>query len=250
MELKEIKINNEKQSEDNIDNTENIVKSNQVLPTSSKDKGDYEELHLLNSQKKLETNNSNEKNLSKSSYQSKAYFNINRKGKMKMFLFNNKGKPLIAIGPDWIFSFSLMAFLDIISFCYLFFLRNLLLRFMLYLGIIIFSVQSSSFLMTVLLNPGIVPKELWLENYKHLDEIGSYRICNICKIIMRNDDKTDHCEDCNICIIGADHHCPWTSKCVGKKNKKLFKIFVFSTFILLIYFICGVLSIMALLDEK
>ena len=167
-----------------------------------------------------------------------------------MFLFNNKGEPLIVIGPDWILSFSLMAFLDIISFCYLFFLRNLLLRFMLYIGIIIFSVQSSSFLLTVLLNPGIVPKELWLENYKHLDEIGSYRICNICKIIMRNDDKTDHCEDCNICIIGADHHCPWTSKCVGKKNKKLFKIFVFSTFILLIYFICGVLSIMALLDEK
>ena len=47
MELKEIKINNEKHSEDNIDNTENIVKNNQVLPTSSKDKGDYEELHLL-----------------------------------------------------------------------------------------------------------------------------------------------------------------------------------------------------------
>ena len=121
---------------------------------------------------------------------------------------------------------------------------------MLYLGIIIFLVQSISFLITVLINPGIAPKDLWLENYKHLEEIGSYRICNICKIIMRNVDKTDHCEDCNVCIIGADHHCPWTSKCVGKKNKKIFQIFVFSTFILLIYFVCGVLTIMALLGGE
>ena len=223
MELKKIKINNENQSSDNIENTENIIKNNQLSPTPLKDKGDYEELKLLNSQKKLETNNSNKQDSSKSSISSKVNFKINRKGKMKMFLFNKKGEPLIVIGPDWALSFSFMAFLNIVSFCYLFFLRNLLHKFMLYLGIIIFLVQSISFLITVLINPGIAPKDLWLENYKHLEEIGSYRICNICKIIMRNVDKTDHCEDCNVCIIGADHHCPWTSKCVGKKIKKYFK---------------------------
>ena len=67
---------------------------------------------------------------------------------------------------------------------------------------------------------------------------------------MRNEDKTNHCDECNIYIIGADHHCPWTSKCVGANNKKIFYIFVFSTFILLIYFICGAFLLIVLADDN
>ena len=177
-------------------------------------------------------------------------FNINRKGNMLMFLFNKEGVPLIAIGPNKNLAFTTMIIIDIFSFCYFFFLWNILFKFYIYIGLIIFLIQTISYLITILINPGIPSKDLWLENYKHLDEIGTYRICNVCKIIMRNEDKTDHCDECNICIIGADHHCPWTSKCVGTNNKNMFYIFVFTTFTLLIYFICGAFLLVVFIDDN
>ena len=49
--------------------------------------------------------------------------------------------------------------------------------------------------------------------------------------------KTQHCPDCNICVEGNDHHCPWTGKCIGKKNQRSFIVFVCSVFVLFIYLI-------------
>jgi hypothetical protein len=57
---------------------------------------------------------------------------------------------------------------------------------------------------------------------------------------MRLDSKTNHCDDCNVCIEGYDHHCPWTSKCIGKGNIKSFYVFVTSTMLLIGYLIFAV----------
>ena len=228
-------------------------------PNSFKEKADAEIQHLLNSPMNPNNNNNQnifvfngnnkEKTITKSSKPEQEVFNINRKGNMKMFFYNKKGDPLIVIGPNWQLAFIMLISIDISSICYFYFFWNMLFKFLRYLGIIIFLIQSTIYLITILINPGIPSKDLWLENYKHLDEIGTYRICNICKIIMKNEDKTDHCDECNICIIGADHHCPWTSKCVGANNKNMFYIFVFSTFTLLIYFICGAFLTIVFIDD-
>jgi palmitoyltransferase len=37
-----------------------------------------------------------------------------------------------------------------------------------------------------------------------------------------------HCPRCNVCIEGFDHHCPWLSKCVGRKNIRAFYVLVLS----------------------
>ena len=39
-----------------------------------------------------------------------------------------------------------------------------------------------------------------------------------------------HCNDCNVCIEEYDHHCPWSSKCIGKRN-----VMVFHTFLVLLF---------------
>ena len=60
---------------------------------------------------------------------------------------------------------------------------------------------------------------------------------------MRNKDKTDHFDECNICIIGYDHHCPWTSKCIGKYNYYLFNAFLTLLTILILYLILALFLI-------
>lgn len=94
------------------------------------------------------------------------------------------------------------------------------------------------------MNPGIPEKEFWLENYdQDKAQLTNYRICPVCQIVMNLDDQTEHCEDCNICVEGNDHHCPWTSKCVGKRNIKIFYLFTGSTFFLLFYLMFSLFSI-------
>ena len=121
------------------------------------------------------------------------------------------------------------------------------------IGFFIFVIQIISYNILFLINPGLPDKDLWIENYKS-NELGNYRICSICKVIMRDEDEIEHCDDCNVCIIGIiyffyyfflflflgyDHHCPWTSKCVGKNNKYLFYVFIIFTFGLLLYLVFG-----------
>lgn len=34
--------------------------------------------------------------------------------------------------------------------------------------------------------------------------------------------ETFHCHECEICVQGYDHHCPWIGKCIGKGNFRVF----------------------------
>ncbi len=54
------------------------------------------------------------------------------------------------------------------------------------------------------------------------------KYCKPCKIVRTND--VYHCLDCDVCIEGYDHHCPWIGKCVGRNNLKSFYFFLFMTF--------------------
>jgi hypothetical protein len=44
-----------------------------------------------------------------------------------------------------------------------------------------------------------------------------------------------HCNYCDVCIVGYDHHCPWTSKCIGGNNLTRFYVFLFMTPLFIIY---------------
>ena len=67
---------------------------------------------------------------------------------------------------------------------------------------------------------------------------------------MNLDENTSHCDDCEICvegnniiISGYDHHCPWTSKCIGKRNIKTFYLFVGSIICMIFYFLFASISL-------
>ena len=170
-----------------------------------------------------------------------------RKGNMIMMFYNKNGEPLIVIGPHWPFTLCMICFINLTNFFLYYFFYESLFDSLKIIGIIIVFIQSLSYLIIFIMNPGIPPKELWIENYfknrSNQSEIGSYKICNICKIIMRTNDNTKHCEECNMCIMGLENHCSWISKCVSKKNKKIYYVFLVSTFSLIVYYVIALVII-------
>ena len=52
------------------------------------------------------------------------------------------------------------------------------------------------------------------------------KFCKHCKTIARKDVYTEHCSFCDYCCEELDHHCPWSSKCIGRGNMLCFKAFL------------------------
>ena len=88
------------------------------------------------------------------------------------------------------------------------------------------------------MDPGLISPEFYLENYKiEKNKLTNYRICSVCNVIQDLDKGVEHCIDCNVCIQGNDHHCPWSTKCIGYKNLNMFRIFICSLFTHIMYLV-------------
>lgn len=149
------------------------------------------------------------------------------------FFINNE--PLLVIGPDalhFIIVFTISSLLSIIFYS----IKNtyFIMKFIYLLAYLIYII---SYTLLMILNPGIPTNK----NNIDLGELKrNYKQCNICNCISsKNSDYiTFHCNKCNICVEEYTHHCYLASKCVGKKNKLIFKIWLFSIpFYLIIIFL-------------
>jgi hypothetical protein len=114
-----------------------------------------------------------------------------------------------------------------------------------------YSFQFLSYTYVFLKNPGIPKNFLTQQAKESIEKVEKvekgFKYCNKCNIIINSSVKANHCHDCNICIegkgfiyiiyLGYDHHCPWTSKCVGQGNIISFYLFVTSTMLLFGYII-------------
>jgi hypothetical protein len=50
--------------------------------------------------------------------------------------------------------------------------------------------------------------------------------CGHCQ--FRRPTTARHCVHCGVCVDDLDHHCPWSGKCIGKKNLRGFYIFLYA----------------------
>ena len=201
-------------TDDNTNNKKkkNIVnKNNDSLTTSNNTLG------FINTTKKEEEINPNKERLFNSSHP---------------FLFI-QGEPIIIVGPDtqyyvWIFSF--VSFFSIIIYS----LKNshILFKLLFFAGYLFFAI---TYTMLLLLNPGF-PRN---KNKIDPDMLKvHYHQCPDCNGIhfKREGKVTLHCNKCKICIEDFDHHCTFATKCIGRGNKGIFKIWLYS--IGIFFFIC------------
>ena len=166
-----------------------------------------------------------------------------RIGNLYCFWFDDKCYPRIAIGPHWPMYVCFTSILAVTSYFLLFVILADNDRVMKIIGYVIYLLQFLFYTTTFLANPGLPDQSIFLENYK--GEVRG-KICEKCGIVIPPGNRITHCDDCNVCIIGIifkigyDHHCPWTSKCIGKGNLTSFHGFVAFTMIFFGYLILAV----------
>jgi hypothetical protein len=158
-------------------------------------------------------------------------------GKYKCFIFYNND-PIIAIGPDWPYFIVLSAIIFISFYVIFIYAGNKLEEVYRIIGIFVYLAQFCSYTFAALINPGIPSNNYYIDLEKNPEHISvKYQKCSFCHslINLENYNITYHCSDCQMCIENFDHHCPWTSKCIGNGNLKVFYMFVGSTLAYIIY---------------
>ena len=215
----------------------NEIELNDLSKNTNNENITNEELLINDDEEEPELSNSinNEKESenkldSKNSESSKYYF-YKKLGNTFSFFGNKYGDPLIIIGPEWYMYIIFNVLLaGLYSFIYIHF-GNFLNSNSKILGIVFFSIFYLSYTYTFLINPGYPKNNIKLRNKGRKKKV---HYCQICKRYV-NKKITSHCIKCDICIEEFDHHCIWTSKCIGRGNINSFNIFVIFTFLTLAY---------------
>ncbi|CAH9098660.1 unnamed protein product [Cuscuta europaea] len=71
------------------------------------------------------------------------------------------------------------------------------------------------------------------------------QLCSTCKIVRPL--RAKHCSTCDRCVEQFDHHCPWVSNCIGKKNK--WDFFMFLVLEVLAMLITGAVTLTRILTD-
>ena len=161
-------------------------------------------------------------------------------GNYKIFNYDKNGDPLFLIGPDYAY-FSFLFLLNIIYFFFLsgiiIYLTKLILSI---IGIILNLIQIITFIISGIKNPGLpkreIQNEILLKKYPN-----RYQKCALCNFIIDKSKHFVHCNVCGCCCEGYDHHCPWTSKCIGKGNIYYFHATLIMVCVIFIYLIIAVI---------
>ena len=136
-----------------------------------------------------------------------------------------KGEPLIVLGPDtqyYVWIFSITSFFSIII--YSLKNANIFFKILYILGYLFFAV---TYTLLLLLNPGMPTSKNNLDPNMLQTHYNQCQECN--SIAFKQEGKlTVHCEKCKICIEHFDHHCVFATKCIGRGNKRIFKLWLYS----------------------
>ena len=228
----------------NLNNENNETKITQEKPESN------ENIHLVskNNKNNIENGTDNEIQISQNEVTQnytdnynkglltlqKPYYFYLRLGNTYTFFGDKDGSPYIVIGPHWSMYMCLCPIMTIFYTFFIIHYWNYISFLFKISGLISFLTFFISYTHIFITNPGI-PK--YDENAILGKPREKYSFCRRCGIWKRMDKNVYHCFDCDICIEEYDHHCPWTGKCVAKKNVNAFYIFLVSILAAFCFFV-------------
>ena len=111
------------------------------------------------------------------------------------------------------------------------------------INIVLFSLQIFQTLFTSFTDPGSFLPNYGEDKSKCADAKlmiatinGQDYFLNFCRTCLNAKDlRVYHCDDCGLCILRHDHHCPWLSTCIGLNNHRHFIILLIINLIYFIY---------------
>ena len=156
-------------------------------------------------------------------------------GRVRTYWVDREGVPRVFIGPHWPY-FSVIVFMTL-CFCAI----NIQMMFdmahlnncpwwVLCVTSIMLVVGVASVVSTFLSNPG-VPREMFdpalTREQKRLAGIpkNQTKWCHECQI-YKDEFQDSHCEVCQVCVRGYDHHCIFYGKCIARDNLCTFRLTV------------------------
>ena len=115
--------------------------------------------------------------------------------------------------------------------------------------VVLYVILMVSFCMASCKNPGFLKKEddERLNIMNLLQMIHPDDICPRCQVLTTP--RSQHCNICDKCVEGWDHHCPWLNNCVGTKNRNSFFVFLISLTLLTLFNIEPPITAMAMQEK-
>ena len=95
-------------------------------------------------------------------------------------------------------------------------------------------IVSISFLMSSCRDPGKLLRQQSDPDLNVMNLLKMFHpddICPRCEVLTTP--RSQHCNICDVCVEGWDHHCPWLNNCVGAKTRNTFMLFLLSFTLLL-----------------
>jgi len=132
------------------------------------------------------------------------------------------------VGPHWCCSFIMLGVILAIGFSFTSYNSTKGSVLHCFLGLVATLASALSFICCALSNPGILkPRPGCAGGPAHPEQFfasNGKRHCNACD--LKQPVGVLHCDYCQVCIIGWDHHCPWMNKCIGEDNLFFFNSFL------------------------
>lgn len=185
---------------------------------------------MIRKQRQITTtldNNINEDQPKRNNILNKKYCH-HKVGNCNAFFGNEKGDPLFIIGPQWPMFIALTLLVNVSIWFFIIKFWDTYSPLFKGIGIIFVLFFQISFTYCFIIDPGFPKNNIGRQTGIPKEQ---YKFCPECRFYYDLNKKVNHCFDCGICIEGYDHHCPWTSKCIGKNN--LYSFYCFMTGILL-----------------
>ena len=159
------------------------------------------------------------------------------------------------VGPDWPCMLCTYSLISVPTILWMIWIAKPVSNWLVFLGAITWCCVIVAFSFTACSDPGIVFRPIVEEDLSSMEDglesekIGinenknssrnkrgesggavsrntsQLRECAQCDLYRP--DGAQHCYDCQVCVQDLDHHCPWTGKCIGKKNISCFYAFLF-----------------------